>query len=517
MSYSKQIWRDYDPTNSPLSAERFNHMEDGIEDATDAATDAPINVLHPPNGLAPMVPGQDSTAALAAIVAALPSTGGELYFPAQTADYLATNLDLKGKRSIILRGGGGRGVHAAGHGTQLCLTGGVTFDRLVDCRETAGVRFRDMQVFYNSSAFVGTFMDWANDSGSAANDTHGGGTDNCLICGNNASSAKNASELLGLQNVHTLDFNNTEFLYAQRAAKGKDDANDYSNNVSFNKCLFWLQSVAHLYNADDWSCNDCTFQPLENGKCGIYRHDAGIRYRSLHFKDGWVGDIIVDTTGEPHIEAAGNNLHIEDGVWKLEHASGKFIVVDENDCEGINIDGGDWTGPGSPIIDYGVTTGHQRVRVIPGGVTNIAAIENGTIPEGRLRIDDSGHLLIGADVELFRGGVDELKTMDQFTVERGSAAAYALAARVTGDAQTRWAMNVQGEMEWGNSAAARDTFLKRNGAGVLRLAGNAAGTAGGAFQFTPMAAASAPNNSIFMDSVDNVLKRKDNAGAVAAI
>ncbi len=34
---------------------------------------------------------------------------------------------------------------------------------------------------------------------------------------------------------------------------------------------------------------------------------------------------------------------------------------------------------------------------------------------------------------------------------------------------------------------------------------------------TAVAAASVPNNSIFRDGADNVLKRKDNAGAVAAI
>ena len=32
--YIKQTWVDYPDTSSPLTAERFNHMEDGIEDAS---------------------------------------------------------------------------------------------------------------------------------------------------------------------------------------------------------------------------------------------------------------------------------------------------------------------------------------------------------------------------------------------------------------------------------------------------------------------------------------------------
>jgi hypothetical protein len=60
-----------------------------------------------------------------------------------------------------------------------------------------------------------------------------------------------------------------------------------------------------------------------------------------------------------------------------------------------------------------------------------------------------------------------------------------------------------------NAGQSSDTALYRAGAGYLRP------TKG--FSFIASAAADAPNNSIFLDSADNVLKQKNNAGTVSAL
>jgi hypothetical protein len=52
---------------------------------------------------------------------------------------------------------------------------------------------------------------------------------------------------------------------------------------------------------------------------------------------------------------------------------------------------------------------------------------------------------------------------------------------------------------------------------AFSLVTNGGVTIGGYVALPAIAAGAAPNNSIFRDSADNIIKRKDNTGAVAAI
>lgn len=90
-----------------------------------------------------------------------------------------------------------------------------------------------------------------------------------------------------------------------------------------------------------------------------------------------------------------------------------------------------------------------------------------------------------------------------------------LSAIVSGQSAAKMALRNNGQLEAGDGVATRDTVLRRIQAAVWGIEG--AGGTGAGFNFKPIAAASVPNNTIFMDSADNVLKRKDNTGAVAAI
>lgn len=79
---------------------------------------------------------------------------------------------------------------------------------------------------------------------------------------------------------------------------------------------------------------------------------------------------------------------------------------------------------------------------------------------------------------------------------------------VTGEGQPRWSL--RGDGLWaGSGSGFIDTQLKRVQEGVW------GGLKG--LQFVAVAAASVPNNTLFLDSADNVLKQKNNAGVVSAL
>ncbi len=99
---------------------------------------------------------------------------------------------------------------------------------------------------------------------------------------------------------------------------------------------------------------------------------------------------------------------------------------------------------------------------------------------------------------LRRAGATELRTDADLESTRGVWANIATAAQMV--------MFTDGRLYWHTSA---DTGIGRAQAGVLNV--------GNAVQFTAMAAGSVPNNTVFLDAADNVLKQKNNAGVVSAI
>jgi hypothetical protein len=150
-------------------------------------------------------------------------------------------------------------------------------------------------------------------------------------------------------------------------------------------------------------------------------------------------------------------------------------------------------------------------------VDNFAINANGTL--------SWGDGINPVDTQLYRASADVLKTDDTLVV--GTVIVYPTVFGVLhttaatnhllrnylagGDANAIFRIAGDGRHEWGaGGAGALDTNLYRTGVGVLGV--------GNVLQFpTAVTAASVPNNSIFRDSADNVIKKKDNAGAVTAI
>lgn len=78
----------------------------------------------------------------------------------------------------------------------------------------------------------------------------------------------------------------------------------------------------------------------------------------------------------------------------------------------------------------------------------------------------------------------------------------AVSTRLGADAQTRWEARPNGTHAWSDGAAAHDTFLYRNGAGVLQLDGAALRTPGGTFAAPAVAPSSDPDSGMYSHAAD---------------
>lgn len=139
------------------------------------------------------------------------------------------------------------------------------------------------------------------------------------------------------------------------------------------------------------------------------------------------------------------------------------------------------------------------------GVLGAAPVNNGGA--GNTFLSPRG-LQIG-DVQLARNAANEWITTDRFVIDKAGAG-NALTIR-NGAHNLLNVLGTTGQMSWADGAGGDlDTSIARGSAGVVDLTS--------VLRFpTAVAAADVPNNSIFRDAADGVIKRKDATGAVAAI
>lgn len=81
----------------------------------------------------------------------------------------------------------------------------------------------------------------------------------------------------------------------------------------------------------------------------------------------------------------------------------------------------------------------------------------------------TGGLLVGGDVNLYRGSANEWRTNDQLTIIVGATSTVSFVSTVSGASPAYYAMFGDGKMEWGSGSGARDVTLSRRTADVLAL------------------------------------------------
>lgn len=165
----------------------------------------------------------------------------------------------------------------------------------------------------------------------------------------------------------------------------------------------------------------------------------------------------------PRMSLSSDGLKLGDG------ASPQDVWLIRSDAETLTIADG----------SLGELSGGLRV---PGkiasirGATTDAALEarvTGDVAERRFVVRANGQLEWGsgaavADVNLFRAGVDVLRTNDTISSMRGAAADLAFQGVVTGDSVGRLNVRADGRMDWSSGAAAADVNLYRSAANILK-------------------------------------------------
>jgi len=86
---------------------------------------------------------------------------------------------------------------------------------------------------------------------------------------------------------------------------------------------------------------------------------------------------------------------------------------------------------------------------------------------GYVGLSAASHIVLGADVDLYRGAANVLNVDDEIAATRGAAANNALSAKVTGDTDPRLLINASGVINLGSGAAAPDVTLYRAAASAL--------------------------------------------------
>jgi hypothetical protein len=228
----------------------------------------------------------DDLTAIQSAIAALPSTGGTLFFP--HGNYKCSDtLTFDQKWSVVLAGEGGLSGGAV-PASRLVYTG--TGTRFVSARSTQGFIIRDLAVSYTQSGFSGALVDLSALSGQL--DTSLARIENCLI-GSGTPSLRSA-RLLDLDKTISSSFTHVSFSGGDVAVRGKS-ASTYSNVISFRSCTFVYQQTVHVKNAGQaWTFEGCTFEQLfpggTSGGAGAYTHDSDVTSNSLSFHGCWFGD-----------------------------------------------------------------------------------------------------------------------------------------------------------------------------------------------------------------------------------
>jgi hypothetical protein len=439
---------------------------------------------------------QPTAAAVAAAIARLPAAGGEIVLPGGTINFSSPFPSLSGRRSIKIRG---KGSPSNGFGTgtviQYTASGTTPF---IDVTQSMGVEFENVDIRYTNSGFTGHLIDARNLSGLSANDTRDLKFTRSNIGDNPTAAVRTAQSLLRVNKSHSIIVDDCWLWGAQNLIWGRE-AGGYSINFAMVGGGLQNSTDAHVRNAGEaWTFDRVAIEARFDGKAGFYTHDAGVASTALTLTGCWAGDVA--TGGGAWITWLGTGLYIFGGIWKHETGSSSLIVLDENNCNDIQVR--TYVSSAASVIDFGTTTGHTQI-LVDSYLGGVAAVFSGTVPSTARYRKSTGWS--GVDVD---GNIVMADSGSVISRAQSAATNDLILSRVAGDAADRLVVRPDGLLLGGGSTA-RDTFLQRSQAGVFKITS--------AIQLTAIAAASVPNNTIFLDSADNVIKRKDNTGAVAAI
>jgi hypothetical protein len=441
------------------------------------------------------VAGASIDAALTAAKLELGATGGQIFIP--PGSYTFTDLpSFAETRNITLMGGGGvtAGATAA---TLLTYTG--TGTRAIDARSSFGFKLQDLQLFYNQSGTIlqDGYVDLSHSDGSGADAAYYV-IDNVHISG---SGVRGAQKLINLNDSITGLVRDCNLQHSRVAIYGKVSDSDYANSIRVENCTFLRQTFAHIANGGEaWHVASCTFEPLCDAAgtltdAGAFKFETATLAKALTFTGCWFGD----TTTGTWITFKGEGLSV---VGNFLGGGAKAVSVESGSTSGVLIAGNAFVQNTSGVVVAGASnTGFTVLGNSFNTVVNRVTLT--TTPTSSLIDPGTGAFtVLGSGTQALE--IDGFIDMNRTGIGNG-----VLRAFVSGEANERVAVHNDSVRMGAGGGSAPDTVLSRAAAGVFNLDDGV--------QLNAVAAASVPNNSLFRDSADNIIKIKDNGGTVRTL
>lgn len=347
----------------------------------------------------------------------------------------------------------------------------------ISCRASFGIHLKGLRIEYTSATYTGKLilLDWSG----TVRDPAYFRMSNCVVSGQGTSSA---AALVALHHAIICSIETSVFRFAACGIHGTNGAGVYSNVVKIDRCTFFSLAGPSIKNpGESWEIDQCTFEPRADGSSGAVLLEAGATAYSLTITNSWWGDITL--AGRNWIDLLGSVLGLvvtgnrfspagsgaNDGCLKI--TTGNGALIGGNRFEGpVGVEFASASFFFAPAIignDFQQAAETDRIKTKADARGLVALANTNLLPQ----VDDYQTLSLAAGLTLAGG---------------------------------HFAMSsVFAEIQW------PDARLVRVQAGVVGVKD--------ALQFTARSAASIPNNSIFLDAADNVLKQKNNAGVVSAI
>lgn len=267
------------------------------------------------------------------------------------------------------------------------------------------------------------------------------------------------------------------------------------NGVSGNPTLSLPQDIATTSTPTfgGLTVSSAAFQPLTLARFSGDANGQGFRYIKARGSSGTPAGI---SSGDQIARFMATG-YIDDGTLPTPAVSEDFLTI-------VSTEAFTATGRGRLLrintVNTGTITGVTRIQIEANGDVSIGrstttagalldvgaragsgatsiglriAAPTGATSNYALQLSDTGGtaaggITLGTDVQLWRGGVNELHTNDLFKFILPTAASAGIANQVTGDSVNRYVLFADGKQEWGSGAATRDTNLYRSAADTLK-------------------------------------------------
>ena len=294
----------------------------------------------------------DNTAALNAVIAAIPqsgsgsATGGTILIPysINTCNFAGT-INLNAKAQITIKGqAGGAGPISS---SPLLYTGAGA--RFIDARDSAAITLQDLNIYYNNAAFAGILIDTGGNTSAVAPSTFGSVSSFFKLKSSAIGSiTTNLATLLNLNQAIEATVEDNVFQGGAPAILGSNIltsgiANSTVVDIKRNQFTGHSTTTGAINQCgESWAIENNAFENDAAGKLTSFVNDANKLCNGFSIKNNWFGDQTVSggaaiTLSANGAEISGNTITAQ--TTDIALVGGGGYNIRSNDFRGATTNG----------------------------------------------------------------------------------------------------------------------------------------------------------------------------------